>query len=231
MKDFRYPDSWPFNFGEYLRSLREGKGLSQSDAAELSDGKLNPSAISVIERHLIASTPSMRHLEGLAKVYDLPVLYLFALAYISEKGLDPATVDRVWQTFDLERFGDTDRGPTEALVPIPRQQLEQLGPGYKQLRIYSLRNVGLLSYEVTHQGFVLDTDIIGVDRECEPLAGNLVAGWWREEKKLLIYRYIYDERDVVIPAQRKGEPYQTLASVSNLETLGVVVWRSGVMPK
>ena len=64
MKDFRYPDAWPFDFGVYLKKIREGMNLSMAEAAIRSDGKLTPSSISVIERHLVASTPSMRQLEG-----------------------------------------------------------------------------------------------------------------------------------------------------------------------
>lgn len=230
MKNLRYPDAWPFDFGGYLKKIREGMNLSMSEAATRSNGKLAPSSISVIERHLLASTPSMRQLEGFSELYGVPVIHLFALAYISEKQLDPNTVDKVWEEFDLERFDDVEQGSSEASVYVHRQQLEQLGVRREQLQHYSLRKAGLLSAEVTHQGFVLDTDVISVDSERTPASGDLVAGWWREKRKLLVYRHNLEERDVVIPAQREGEPYSKLASVSGLEYLGVVVWRSGPTP-
>ena len=230
MKDFRYPEAWPFDFGAYLKRIREGMELSMSEAAIRSNSKLTPSSISVIERHLVASTPSMRQLEGFSELYGVPVIYLFALAYISEKQLDPNAVDKVWEEFDLERFDGVEQESSGASVLVHRQQLEQLGVKREQLRQYSLRKVGLLSAEATHQGFVLDTDIISVDSERTPAAGDLVAGWWREKLKLLVYRHNLEERDVVIPAQREGESYAKLASVSSLEYLGVVVWRSGPTP-
>ena len=96
MKDLRYPDAWPFDFGGYLKKIREGMNLSMSEAATRSNGKLAPSSISVIERHLLASTPSMRQLEGFSELYGVPVIHLFALAYISEKQLDPNTVGKVF---------------------------------------------------------------------------------------------------------------------------------------
>ncbi len=230
MKDFRYPDAWPFDFGVYLKKIREGMNLSMAEAAIRANGKLTPSTISVIERHLVASTPSMRQLEGFSELYGIPVIYLFALAYVSEKQLDPNTVDKVWEEFSLEHFDAAEQGAAEASVLVHRQQLEQLGVKRDQLRHYSLRKVGLLSEEVTHQGFVLDTDIISVDSERTPASGELVAGWWREKLKLLVYRHNLEERDVVIPAQREGEPYSKLESVSDLEYLGVVIWRSGPTP-
>ena len=172
MKDFRYPDAWPFDFGVYLKKIREGMNLSMAEAAIRANGKLTPSTISVIERHLVASTPSMRQLEGFSELYGIPVIYLFALAYVSEKQLDPNTVDKVWEEFSLEHFDAAEQGAAEASVLVHRQQLEQLGVKREQLRHYSLRKVGLLSEEVTHQGFVLDTDIISVDSERTPASGD-----------------------------------------------------------
>lgn len=231
MKDFHYPDAWPFDFGAYIRKLRNDKGLTIAEAVARAKGKLTVSAVSVMERNLLPGTPSMRYLEGLSELYELPVLYLFALAYMSEKGVDPATVDKVWEQFDLEVFELGSRDPKKASVRLPRQQIESLGIPVEHLRFYSLRESGLLSYEATTQGFVLETDIIGVDSERVPLLGELVAGWWREEARLVVHRHELDKDEVVIPAQREQEPYSTLEKVSILEYLGTVVWRSGAVPK
>lgn len=231
MKDFRYPNAWPFDFGAYVKKIRSDMKLTIAEVVARSDGKLTVSAISVIERNLLPGTPSMRYLEGLSEVYGLPVLYLFALAYLSEKQLDPTTVDKVWDEFDLEVFELGSREPKRSSVFVHRQQVEFLGVKPEHLHFYSLRKVGLLSYEATHQGFVLETDIIGVDSEHVPQPGELVAGWWREEARLVVYRHEFDKDEVVIPAQREREPYSKLESVSILEHLGVVVWRSGAVPK
>jgi transcriptional regulator with XRE-family HTH domain len=231
MKDLRYPDAWPFDFGAYIRKVREDMNLSMAEVVARSDEKMTISGLSVVERNLLPGTPNIRYLEGLSQVYGLPVVYLFALAYISEKQLDPATIDKVWDVFNLERFDVADDEPEGASVSIHRQQLEQLGTDHKHLRFYSLRKVGLLSFEATRQGSVAETDIVGVDSERTPESGELVAGWWRQEAKLLVYRHEHDKRKVIVPAQRQGEPYRKLEDVGILEFLGVVVWRSGATPE
>jgi len=231
MKDFRFPDAWPFDFGAYLRNARERRGLGVADVAKSSGGNLSGSTVSVLERNLIQGGASLRQLEGFSQALGIPAIYLFALAYIALKELDPASVDKVWEEFAVERVGA--QGEESAAVFVPRQQLEQLallGIERKNLRFYSLRKAGLVSFEATRQGYVTECDIVGLDVTHKPTAGKLVVGWWREREKLLVYRHDIDITNVVIPAQAEGEPYLTLVNVSTLKHLGVVVWRCGLTP-
>ncbi len=229
MKDFRFPDAWPFDFGAYLRKARERRGLRVADVAELSGGNLAGATVSVIERNLVQGGPSLRQLEGFSQVFDIPVIYLFALAYIAEKGLDPATVDKVWDEFVVDRA--SAQGEESAAVPVPRQHLEMLGLTQDNLRFYSLRKAGLLSVEATRQGYVTECDIVAVNHEGDVRTGSAVVGWWREREKLVVYRHNLDVASVLIPAQTAGEPYLVLNNVKTLKRLGVVVWRCGPAPE
>lgn len=232
MKTFRFPEAGPVDFGAYLRKLRESRGLRVADVADRSGGNLSASTVSVIERNLIRGVVSLRHLEGFSQAFGIPAIYLFALAYSADRGLDPAAIDKQWEAFATERVGA--QAEAQAEVSVPRQQLEQLarlGIERETLRFYSLRNVGLLSYEATRQGHVVECDIVGVDGTRKLAGGSLVLGWWHEREKLLVYRHDVDVTDVVIPAQTEGETYLTLPSVSALKRLGVVVWRGGLTPE
>lgn len=228
MRDFRFPDVWPFDFGTYLRKARERMGLRATDVAERSGGNLASSTISVLERNMVRGGPSLRQLEGFSQVFEVDTIYLFALAYAAEKQLDPAALDKVWREFAVERLGA--RNEESVAVSIPRQHLEVLGLS-ESLRFYSLRKTGLLSFEATCGGYVTDCDIVAVDVEGNPSAGNYVLGWWQEQEKLLVYRHDIDVTDVLIPAQAEGEPFLILAEVAALKRLGVVVWRCGPVPK
>lgn len=228
MKDFRFPDAWPFDFGAYLRKARERRGLRVADVAERSGGNLAGATVSVIERNLVQGGPSLRQLEGFSLVFGIPVIYLFALAYIAEKELDPATVDKVWDEFVVDRTGNQDE--EGAAVPVPRQHLELLGLTRDNLRFYSLRKDGLLSAEATRQGYVTECDIVAVDPEGDHRTGSAMVGWWQEQEKLLVYRHNLDVASVLVPAQTAGEPYLVLNNVKTLKRLGVVVWRCGPVP-
>ena len=228
MKDFRFPNAWPFDFGAYLRKAREHRGLRVADVAERSGGNLAGATVSVLERNLVQGGPSLRQLEGFSQVFGIPTIYLFALAYIAEKGLDPATVDKVWDEFVIDRIGAQDE--ESAAVPVPRQHLELLGLTQDNLRFYSLRKAGLLSIEATRQGYVTECDVVAVDPEGDVRTGSAVVGWWQEQEKLLVYRHNLDVASVLIPAQTAGEPYLVLSNVKTLKRLGVVVWRCGPAP-
>ena len=228
MKDFRFPDAWPFDFGAYIRKARERRGLRVADVSERSGGNLAGSTVSVIERNLLQGGPSLRQLEGFSRAFGIPTIYLFALAYIAEKELDPATVDKVWDEFALDRVGAQDE--EGAAVPVPRQHLELLGLAQDNLRFYSLRKTGLLSAEATRQGYVTECDIVAVDPEGDVRTGSAMVGWWPEQEKLLVYRHNLDVAAVLVPAQTAGEPYLVLNNVKTLKRLGVVVWRCGPAP-
>ncbi len=199
-----------------------------ADVARQSQGKLSPSTVSVIERNRMQSGPSLRQLEGFSHAFELPTIYLFALAYSAANDLDPTVVDRVWQEFVLENPDTQD----EALVAVavPRQHLELLGVSSGELRFFSLRKDGLLSAEAARQGYVTECDIVAVDSREKVPAGSCVVGWWSERKKLVVYRQDLDVENVVIPAQVEGEPYLVLREVATLKRLGVIVWRSGPLP-
>ena len=229
MKDFRFPDAWPFDFGAYLRKARERRGLRVADVAELSGGNLAGATISVIERNLVQGGPSLRQLEGFSQAFGVPTIYLFALAYIAEKGLDPAAVDKVWDEFAVDHRGAQNE--ESAAVPVPRQHLELLGLTQDNLRFYSLRKAGLLSAEATRQGYVTECDIVAVDATGDVRTGSSVVGWWQEQEKLLVYRHNIDVASVLIPAQTAGEPYLVLNNVKTLKRLGVVIWRCGPAPE
>ena len=229
MKDFQFPEAWPFDFGAYLRNVRERRGLRVADVAEYSQGKLAPSTVSVIERGLSQGGPSLRQLEGFSAAFDIPTIYLFALAYSAANELDPTVIDKVWLEFDLDRTEREDEA--RAAVVIPRQQLELLGLTQDELRFFSLREGGLLSAEAARQGYVTGCDIIGVDGERTAPAGSPMVGWWQEQKKLLVYRQDLDSENVLVPAQRGGEPYLIVDKVATLKHLGVIVWRSGPVPQ
>ena len=228
MKDFRFPEAWPFNFGAYIRKIRESRGLRVADVAERSGGNIAGASVSVIERSLLQGGPSLRQLEGFSQVFGIPAIYLFALAYMSDKELDPATVDKVWHEFTVEQVDAHDE--ERAVVPVPRQHLELLGLTQAHLRVYSLRKAGLLSVETTQQGYVTECDIIAVDPEGDMRAGRYMAGWWPEQAKLVVYRHHIDVANVLIPAQTAGEPYLVLNNVKSLKRLGVIVWRGGPAP-
>ena len=228
MKDVLFPDAWPFDFGTYIRKVRESRGLGVADVAKHSQGKLSPSTVSVIERGRVQSGPSLRQLEGFSHAFDLPTIYLFALAYSAANDLDPAVVDRVWQEFVLENSDTQDEA--RAAVAVPRQHLELLGLSPDELRFFSLRKDGLLSAEVARQGYVTECDIVAVDDGANAPAGSPVVGWWSERKKLLVYRQDLDVEKVLIPAQVEGEPYLVLDEVETLKRLGVIVWRGGPVP-
>lgn len=229
MKDFRFPEAWPFDFGAYMRKVRESRGLRVADVAELSGGNIAGASVSVIERGLLQGGPSLRQLEGFSQAFGTPAIYLFALAYMSDKGVDPATVDKVWQEFVVDHIGVQDE--ESAAVPVPRQHLELLGLGQDNLRFYSLRKAGLLSAEATRQGYVTECDIVAVDPEGDVRAGRYMVGWWQEQEKLVVYRHNIDVAAVLIPAQAAGEPYLILNNVKTLKRLGVVVWRCGAAPE
>lgn len=229
MRDFRFPDAWPFDFGAYLRKARERKGLRVIDVAERSGGKLPSSTVSVLERNLVRGGPSLRQLEGFSQVFEVDPIYLFALAYIAEKKLDPATVDKVWQEFEVERLGAQNE--ESAAVTIPRQHLELLGLSEENLRFYSLRKSGLLSFSAVREGYVTECDIVGVNAEVSPSAGDHVLGWWQEQEKLLVCRHGIDVANVLIPAQSEGQPFLTLGDVSTVRRIGVVTWRCGPVPR
>lgn len=228
MKDFRFPEAWPFDFGAYLRQVRESRGLRVADVAERSGGNIAGASVSVIERSLLQGGPSLRQLEGFSQAFGIPAIYLFALAYISDKELDPATVDKVWHEFIVDNIGAQDE--ESAVVPVPRQHLELLGLTQENLRLYSLRKVGLLSVEATHQGYVTECDVVAVDPDGDVHTGSSMVGWWQEQEKLVVYRHNIDVAAVLIPAQSVGEPYLVLNNVKTLKRLGVVVWRCGPAP-
>lgn len=229
MKDFRFPKAWPFDFGAYIRRARESRGLRVADVAELSGGNIAGASVSVIERGLVQGGPSLRQLEGFSQAFGVPAIYLFALAYISDKEVDPATVDTVWDEFVFDHIGAQDE--KSAAVPVPRQHLELLGLTQENLRFYSLRKAGLLSVEVTRQGYVTECDIVAVDPEGDVRAGRCMVGWWQEQEKLVVYRHHIDVAAVLIPAQAAGEPYLMLNNVKTLKRVGVVVWRCGAAPE
>ena len=229
MRDFRFPDAWPFNFGAYLRKTRERLGLRVTDVAERSGGNLATSTISVLERNLVRGNPSLRQLDGFSRVFEVDAIYLFALAYAAEKQLDPAAIDKVWNEFAVERLGAWNE--EKAVVSVPRQHLELLGLSDKNLRFYSLRRAGLLSFEAARGGYVTECDIVGVDANENSSAGDYVLGWWQDQEKLLVYRQNIDVANVLVPAQSEGEPSLVLANVTALKRLGVVVWRCGPVPK
>ncbi len=228
MKDAHFPDAWPFDFGTYIRGVRENRDLSVADVARQSQGKLSPSTVSVIERGLIQGGPSLRQLEGFSHAFELPTIYLFALAYSAANDLDPAVVDKVWQEFVLEKPDTQDEA--RAAVAVPRQHLELLGLSPDKLSFFSLRKDGVLSAEAVRQGYVAECDIIAVDSGANAPAGSSVVGWWPERKKLVVYRQDLEVMNVLIPAQVEGEPYLVLDEVSALKRLGVIVWRSGPLP-
>ncbi len=228
MKDVRFPDAWPFDFGTYIRKVRESRGLGVADVAKHSQGKLAGSTVSVIERGRVQGGPSLRQLEGFSHAFELPTIYLFALAYSAANDLDPAVVDKVWQEFVLENPDTQDEAL--AAVAVPRQHLELLGLSPGELRFFSLRKDGLLSAEAVRQGYVAECDIIAVDSRANAPAGSSVVGWWPERKKLVVYRQDLDAENVLIPAQVEGEPYLVLHEVATLKRLGVIVWRSGPIP-
>ncbi len=229
MKDFRFPEAWPFDFGAYLRKARESRGLRVADVAERSGGNIAGASVSVIERGLLQGGPSLRQLEGFSKAFGIPAIYLFALAYMSDKELDPATVDKVWNEFVVDHIGAQDE--KRAAVPVPRQHLELLDLTQDNLRFYSLRKAGLLSAEATRQGYVTECDIVAVDPEGDVHPGSSMVGWWQEQEKLLVYRHNIDVASVLIPAQAAGEPYLILNNVKTLKRLGVVIWRCGPAPE
>ncbi len=229
MKDFQFPDTWPFDFGTYLRKVRENRGFRVADVAEHSRGKLAPSTVSVIERGRNQGGPSLHQLEGFSAAFGIPTIYLFALAYSAANDLDPTVIDKVWREFDLERSGSEDEA--RAAVVISRQHLELLGLTQDDLRFFSLRKDGLLSAEATRQGYVTGCDVIGVDSKRSAPVGSSVVGWWQEQEKLLVYRQDLDSENVLVPAQSEGEPYLILNKVVTLKHLGVIVWRSGPVPQ
>lgn len=229
MKDYRFPEAWPFDFGAYIRKVRESRRLRVTDVAELSGGNIAGASVSVIERNLLQGGPSLRQLEGFSQAFGIPTIYLFALAYIADQELDPATVDKVWHEFTVDHTGAQDE--ESAVVSVPRQHLELLGLIQENLRFYSLRKAGFLSLETTQQGYVTECDIVAVDPEGDVRAGRYMVGWWHEQEKLVVYRHNIDVADVLIPAQAAGEPYLILDNVKTLKQLGVVVWRCGAAPE
>jgi transcriptional regulator with XRE-family HTH domain len=229
MKDYRFPQAWPFDFGAYIRNLRESRDLRVADVAELSGGNIAGASVSVIERNLLQGGPSLRQLEGFSQAFKIPTIYLFALAYIADQKLDPATVDKVWHEFTVDHIDAQDE--KSAVVSVPRQHLELLSLTQDNLRFYSLRKAGLLSVEATRLGYVTDCDIVAVDPDGDVHAGSSMVGWWQEQEKLVVYRHNIDVASVLIPAQTAGEPYLILNNVKKLKRLGVVVWRCGPVPE
>ena len=225
MSQLFYPDSAGFKFGAYIRMLREQRKLSMQDVVELSGGRLSTTSLSVIERNLVPSVPSARILDGLGEALALPTLYLFALAYISERGVDPASVERVWEEFNLNELHETPR-----MLSVPRFQRERLNLAADEVSFYLLDSRVRISLEASRLEYVVPNDVVAVDRQSELQQGSLMLGFWTAEKALLLYRHKIDEINILVQARNDNEAHHRLSSISLIEELGKVVWRCGQVP-
>ena len=225
MSQLFYPDSTSFKFGAYIRMLREQRNLSMQDVVARSGGRLSTTSLSVIERDLAPSIPSARILDGLGEALELPTLYLFALAYISERGLDPASVERIWEEFDLSGAHDAP-----STLSVPRFQRERLNLAADEVSFYLLDSRVRISLEASRLEYVVPNDVVAVDRQSELQPGSLMLGFWTVENALLLYRHKIDEANILVQARNDKEAHHRLSSISLIEELGRVVWRCGQVP-
>ena len=103
--------------GEILYSLRKSRGLTQTELSEALEKKIAQTTLGQYELGL--RTPSLKNLQLLAEVYNVPVSYFFVDSDMSDEEIAFAMVDMMHKDPEYRTLFDASRKLTpDDLRPI-----------------------------------------------------------------------------------------------------------------
>lgn len=223
-----------------LKQRREALGKSQAGIAGVSEGLLNQTELSRLERGLIHPTRDM----GAAKLAALlKALEWTPSQFVGETGLELDLMPGVRIAERLEvhpRFatfpvyhsvsaGEKQTRGDEMLVSIPLEDLKASGANPEGIVVYVVNGDCMVSEGVRGLAqSIAPGDKVAVDTRRMPKTGDVVVAWDDKQDKLLIKRFREEGEHIIFYPARHNVPPIVRHRDDPLKIIGPVVWRGGV---
>lgn len=225
-----------------IRERRRELGKSQNRIVGESEGRLNQTELSRLERGLIHPTLDL----STAKLYALlealewspsdfaeatRLEYPGLPAQVSEQ-MRRIEVQPEWQAFAVYGSVSAGAGESEPLegesIAIPAEILRRKGVKPQNVRVYLVNGDCMISEGASRQEkSIAPGDYIAVDRGRRAVSGDIVVAWWPREEKLVVKRYKVEKEGIRLYPTQPAHPVLVLGLEEDLYIIGPVFWRGG----
>lgn len=220
-----------------IRERRRELGKSQGRIVEESEGRLNQTELSRLERGIIHPTLDL----SVAKLQALLEALEWSPADFAEATrLEAPVAERMrrievqpeWRAFPVYGSVSAGAGESEPLegesIAIPAEVLRRKGVKPQNVRVYVVNGDCMISEGASRQEkSIAPGDYIAVDRGRRAVSGDIVVAWWPREEKLVVKRYKVEKEGIRLYPTQPAHPVLVLGLEEDLYIIGPVFWRGG----